>query len=113
MPSGKQDAVTLSFSKKNEDVSKILQEYKANLNSFNQNDFVCEAIRFYVKNKDKSFSNLNEERVKKIIDERFEDFRKELLGKELSLDLEQEKEKFDNKLLEGNINIDASLLEDD
>lgn len=114
MPSGKQDAITLSFSQKNKDVSELLQSYKETLGkAFVQNDFICEAIRFYVKNKDEAFGNLDEDRVKKLIDERFEEFRKELLDKELSFDLKEEKELFDNKVLEKNLDIDASMLDDD
>lgn len=114
MPSGKQDAITVSFSEKNKDVSKLLQDYKNNIGkAFIQNDYICEAIRFYEKNKDKSFGTLDEEKVKQLIDARFEEFKKELIGKELSLDLKEEKEKFDNKVLEKDLNIEASYLEDD
>lgn len=54
MPSTRQGGGrTLTFSKKNEDVKEILDN-KSEKKGFIFTDYVCEAIRFYEKNKDKN-----------------------------------------------------------
>ena len=78
MPAGKdRKAITLSFSKKNEDVADLLEGFKSNVKGFNQNDYVCEAIRFYNTNKDKLLGNLSKEEILKLIDDRILQLRKE------------------------------------
>jgi len=63
------DAISISFSKKNLDALKILTDKKKDI-TFNQNDYVCEAIRFYEKNKDKTNRIVTKEEIEKIVDER-------------------------------------------
>lgn len=117
MPSGKQDAITVSFSEKNKDVYNLLLENKNKIGkSFNQNDFVCESIRFYIKNKDKSFNDLDEYRVKLLIDEKLKEFQRSLETKETSLDLVEEEIPIlaDGKTLEDTSkNLGADAFEED
>lgn len=111
MPGGKQKAITLSFSRKNEDIFNLLEDKKKD-KGFNQNDYICEAIRFYEENKDKIASNLDEYRIKELIDKKIEELKKELMNGDISIDLNA-KEEFDDKKLEENLNFDMSILEDD
>lgn len=84
MPSTKQGGGhTLTFSKKNKDVREILDKYKKEAKetgkSFVANDYICEAIRFYEKNKKRlsgdnadiyiDIEKLVEEKVKEIFNE--------------------------------------------
>lgn len=48
---------TLSFSRKNQDVKEMLEEQQKNGAIIS--DFVCEAVRFYIRNKDKINNNYN------------------------------------------------------
>lgn len=103
MPAGRNNAITLSFAKKNKDVLEMLMEKKKS-ESFVQNDYICEAIRFYEKNKDKEFSSINKDEIRKLVDERFEELKKELLNNnELVVKIDSEKESFNNEILEKNI----------
>ncbi|WP_373845522.1 hypothetical protein [Clostridium sp.] len=64
------ESISVSFSKKNLDVWNILTKKKKDI-TFNQNDYICNAIRFYEKNKDKMNKIITKEEIEKIIDERF------------------------------------------
>lgn len=72
MPCGSQKAITLSFSKKNEDVANIIQNYKEKDKNFVQNDYVCAAIRFYEKYKNSNLNNslLQKEEILNLVDNR-------------------------------------------
>lgn len=84
MPSTKQGGGhTLTFSKKNKDVREILEKYKKEAKetgkAFVANDYICEAIRFYERNKKGvpgdgadiylDIEKLVEEKVKKLLNE--------------------------------------------
>jgi hypothetical protein len=110
--------VTISFSEKNRDVAKLLEDFKKELGrSFNQNDYVCQCIRFFQENKDKSFGDLNEDHINEMIDKKLEEFKKQLINKELVLDLEEEIKsealELNNKILEEKVNFDESAYEED
>lgn len=103
MPAGRSNAITLSFARKNKDVLEMLMEKKKS-ESFVQNDYICEAIRFYEKNKDKEFGAIDKEEIKRLVDERFEELKKELLNNnELVVAIDSEKDNFNNEMLEKNI----------
>lgn len=56
MPAVKQGGgYTLTFAKKNLDVKELLDEFKKNKVVIT--DYICEAIRFYEKNKDKNLNS--------------------------------------------------------
>lgn len=84
MPSTKQGGGhTLTFSKKNKDVKELLGKYKKEAKdtekSFIANDYICEAIRFYEKNKSSMFNentNITLD-IEKLVEEKI----KELIGK--------------------------------
>lgn len=83
MPATKQGGGhTLTFSKKNKDVREILDEYKKEAKetgkSFIANDYICEAIRFYEKNKNNGCSEsaditLN---IEKLVEEKIKELMK-------------------------------------
>lgn len=57
MPSVKQGGgYTLTFSKKNEDIKELLAE-KKKVKGFILTDYICEAVRFFEANKDKTENN--------------------------------------------------------
>lgn len=67
------DRITLTFSKRNKDVRKILDNKIADDINFVSTDYICEAIRFYEKNKDRIYSNnIDEDTIKKLIDKALE-----------------------------------------
>lgn len=108
--------VTISFSEKNKDVAKLLKDLKKDLGrAFNQNDYVCQCIRFFEENKDKSFSKLNENRINELIENKLEEFKKQLINEEIILDIDGnlKKQEFNNEVLEEVSNIDASSYEED
>lgn len=108
--------VTISFSEKNKDVAKQLEDFKKKLGrSFNQNDYVCQCIRFYEENKNKSFNELNEERINQLIEKKLDEFKKQLIDKEILLDADDQlkKEEFNNEVLEEISNINESAFEED
>lgn len=69
MPAVKQGGgYTLTFSKKNQDVKKILEE-KTEDPSIRVTDYICECIRFYEKNKNNFIqNNVSEEKIKDIVE---------------------------------------------
>ena len=73
MPSVKQGGgYTLTFSKKNSDVKEILAN-KMNVKGFIATDYICDAIRFYERNKDKEFNSynkINAQDIEKLIEEK-------------------------------------------
>lgn len=60
-----------TFSKKNEDVKTILDKKKKLDVNFVKTDYICDAVRFYEKHKNNfnSTSSLNEDDVKRIVNE--------------------------------------------
>ena len=73
MPNTKQGGgVALTFSKKNEDVKEIIEKYKDEMGrAFIATDYVCEAIRFYEKNKNK-ITTYEKKSLKKLIEKEIE-----------------------------------------
>lgn len=70
MPAGKkQDAMTLTFSRKNKDIYDFLEDRKKDKN-FIATDYICEAVRFYNVNKD-LINNLNVEAMSKLLEIKF------------------------------------------
>lgn len=61
--------ITITFAAKNEDVRKLLVEYKRK--KVRLTDYICDAIRFYEDNKDKK-SDIDEEKIIKIIQDEVE-----------------------------------------
>lgn len=66
-------SLVLTFSKKNMDIRRLLENKKLNNESFVATDYICESIRFYEKYKD-STGNNNLESIKKLIDDRLKKF---------------------------------------
>lgn len=99
------ESISVSFSKKNSDVWDILTNKKKDI-TFNQNDYVCEAIRFYEKNKDKINQIANKEEIKRIVDERIEEFKQELLNNNIEI------KKKDNDSYLENISDDINIDDD-
>jgi len=67
MPAGKkQDAMTLTFSRKNKDVYDFLEESKKD-KGFVATDYICEAVRFYNANKG-SINNISMETINDLIE---------------------------------------------
>lgn len=59
---------TFTYSKRNTDVRDLIEDKKKYDKNFVTTDYMCEAVRFYEKNKDKITSTgLNEEDVKRIV----------------------------------------------
>lgn len=114
MPAGRSNAITVSFAKKNKDVLELLEAYKKD-SSFVQNDYICEAVRFYEKNKDREFNTINKDEIRKLVDERFQELKNELLNdKESLVSLDDEKEQFNDAVLEENIqNINPAFFDKD
>lgn len=82
---------TLSFSRKNQDVKEMLEEQQKNGAIIS--DFVCEAVRFYIKNKDKinnhyssnnNFNTLDINDLKQEISEQIKKEIKDIINKEKS-----------------------------
>jgi len=96
------DAISISFSKKNLDVLKILNEKKCD-ETFNQNDYVCEAIRFYEKSKDNINKIVTKEEIEKIVDERVTTL---LLDNNLDISKKEINENIDLEDLSDDIDID-------
>jgi hypothetical protein len=66
-------SLVLTFSKKNIDIRKLLENKKLNNETFVVTDYICESIRFYEKHKDSiEFNNLGA--IKKLIDDRLKEF---------------------------------------
>lgn len=62
--------ITLTFAKKNFDVKDILKEKKAN--GIIITDYICNAIRFYEKNKDNVNSSIDINKIERMIEEKIE-----------------------------------------
>ncbi|KLU74306.1 hypothetical protein [Clostridium botulinum] len=109
------NTLTVSFSKKNLDVKNLIDNKKEQMEGFEHSQYVCDAIRFYEKYKDKEFNNINKDEIRKIVDERFQELKNELLNnKESLVALDDEKEKFNDAILEQNIeNINPAFLDED
>ncbi|EGT4141300.1 hypothetical protein P5F43_15010 [Clostridium perfringens] len=102
--SAPRDSYILTFSRKNLDVKKIInQKIDKERNIFT--DYICEAVRFYEKYKDNinSFNNFDIEKIKVIIDERIEEKLK-------NFQLKDKDDKYENVM---NKELDESFLDDD
>lgn len=110
MPAGKkQDAITLTFSRKNKDILKFLQNKKCTDPTFIATDFICEAIRFYNKNKD-SIDSMNVDTINKIIEMKLATLN--VQQQDLNEEVVTIEEKFYNRnMLESNIE-DIDIDED-
>ncbi|WP_039237500.1 hypothetical protein [Clostridium sp. K25] len=99
------NTLTVSFSKKNLDVKNLIDSKKEQIEGFEHSQYICDAIRFYEENKNKTFdSTINADEIRKLVDERFEELKKELLNNnELVVEIDSEKESFNNEILEKNI----------
>lgn len=60
---------TLTFSKKNQDAKTIIDQKKGEGNIFT--DYICEAVRFYEKNKDRGLEQQIEEILDRKLNEKF------------------------------------------
>lgn len=89
--------ITITFAAKNEDVRKLLVEYKRK--KIRLTDYICDAIRFYEKNKDKKDS-LDEEKIIKMIHDEVE---KRLNDKLKSIELVEKKESNKDENLEDDL----------
>lgn len=66
-------SLVLTFSKKNTDIRKLLEDKKSKDETFITTEYICDSIRFYEKHKDSAeFNNLAA--VRKLIDERLSQF---------------------------------------
>lgn len=99
----------ISFSEKNTDIYELLED-KKKIKGFNTSDYICEAIRFYEQNKNFR-QQLNLDTVKKLIDDKLEEFRKNLINEDISITQLEEKVN-EKELLEAGIE-DISDIEDD
>lgn len=106
MPAGKQTAITLTFSKKNMDAYEKIQASTKNT-GISQTDYICNAIRAYGESVN-SNTNVDMKLVEKIVNEKLERFKNEVLKNELQ---DQEFKKHKNSYLEE-INIDLPLGDD-
>lgn len=95
--------ITITFAAKNEDVRKLLVEYKRK--KVRLTDYICDAIRFYEDNKDKK-SGIDEEKIIKIIQDEVE---KKLNDRLKAIDCIETKEiKKDDNLEDGLSHVDIS-----
>lgn len=90
--------ITITFAAKNEDVRKLLVEYKRK--KIRLTDYICDAIRFYENNKDIK-SDINEEKILKMIHDEVE---KKLNAKLKSIDYIEKKEINTEITLEDDLN---------
>lgn len=101
-------SLTLTFSKKNIDIRRLLEGRKSESEAFIVTDYICEAIRFYEKYKDTlQFNNL--EAVKELIDERLKQYMK--INSAITLGLANEKETIDEVQNENGYKENQSNLE--
>ncbi|WP_039242703.1 hypothetical protein [Clostridium botulinum] len=108
------NTLTVSFSKKNLDVKNLIDNKKEQIEGFEHSQYVCDAIRFYEKYKDKEFNNINKDEIIRLVDERFEKLKEQLISNEVVVSLTDEKEKFNDAILEENIeNINPAFLDED
>ncbi|CAG7841152.1 hypothetical protein CLOHAE12215_02576 [Clostridium haemolyticum] len=110
------NTLTVSFSKKNLEIKELIEDKKEKIKGFEHSQYICDAIRFYEENKNKTFdSTINADEIRKLVDERFQELKNELLNnKESLIALDDEKEKFNDAILEENIeNINPSFLDED
>lgn len=104
MPAVKQGGgYTLTFAKKNQDVRNHLEKLKANKVTIT--DYICEAIRFYEKNKSKTTSDTIDP---SLLDRMIEDKIKILIGNNFTSN-QDDVESLEDKI--GNIS-DGDLDED-
>ena len=89
--------ITITFAAKNEDVRKLLVEYKRK--KIRLTDYICDGIRFYEKNKDKKDS-IDEEKIIKMIHDEVE---KRLNDKLKSIELVEKKESNKDENLEDDL----------
>lgn len=66
-------ALVLTFSKKNTDIRKLLEDKKSKDENFITTEYTCEAIRFYEKYRN-ALNQSNKEEIKKLIDDRLKQF---------------------------------------
>ncbi|MCD3211837.1 hypothetical protein G8T71_10775 [Clostridium botulinum C/D] len=107
------NTLTVSFSKKNLDVKNLIDNKKEQIEGFEHSKYVCDAIRFYEKYKNKEFNNINKDEIIRLVDERFEKLKEQLLSNEVVVSLTDEK-KFNDAILEENIeSINPAFLDED
>ncbi|NFF59814.1 hypothetical protein FDB08_13085 [Clostridium botulinum] len=109
------NTLTVSFSKKNLEIKELIEDKKEQIRGFEHSQYVCDAIRFFEKYKDKELGSIDKEEIKRLVDERFEELKKELLNNnELVVAIDSEKESFNNEMLEENIeSINPMFLDED
>ncbi|WPC41862.1 hypothetical protein [Clostridium sp. JS66] len=104
-------SLVLTFSKKNMDIRRLLENKKLNNESFVTTDYICESIRFYEKYKD-SIGNNNLESIKKLIDDRLKKFIQ--ANSTVTLGLAETKNDVENeKTIINEIKTNISALESD
>lgn len=106
-------SLVLTFSKKNIDIRNLLEDKKANDETFIVTDYICESIRFYEKYK--SSTEFNDLRaVRKLIDERLSQFMQTNSTVTYGLDEPQNdvEEKMLVNVIKTNINSLESNLDD-
>ncbi|EJO5349403.1 hypothetical protein NRP93_003581 [Clostridium botulinum] len=107
----KQESLRLTFSKKNSDVQKLLEDKKEESERFVATDYICEAVRFYEKNKNKVNDIINLDIIENLIDKKIRLFKEDLLKNNIQLSETQESEIKDLSHLEKCI--DDISFEDD
>jgi hypothetical protein len=123
MPGGaKQDAITLTFSKKNKDVydklRKIIEDKKNNGSGVNATDYICNAVRFFEEyHKGQSSSrSVDYREVERLVEEKISEFKRQLLNSDIDIpketkDAANNETASDNAYLEDNL--DNIPIEDD
>lgn len=106
MPSSKQGGgYTLTFAQKNMDVKKVLDDKKEN--KVKITDYLCDAVRFYEKNKNninKNRNGLSAEEIEKLIDEKIKDL--QLKSEEAITDIKNYESNLETNLEYVNIDDD-------
>ncbi len=103
-------SLVLTFSKKNSDVRKLLENKKSKDENFIVTQYICDSIRFYEKYKDSTeFNDLAA--VKKLIDDRLKEFMR--INSTATFALEQYENNLEKKVSINELKIDTSNLEND
>lgn len=109
----KQEGIRLTFSKKNSDVQRLIEKKKEEAKEVGRNfiatDYICEAIRFYEKNRTNEKININ--MVERLIDKKISSLKEELLKSEIQLSKSEESKIKNLAHLEESIE-DISLEDD-
>lgn len=105
MPSVKQGGgYTLTFSRKNKDVKKLLDSKK--VEGIVVTEYICTAIKFYEQYKDNIKNTININMVEELVNKKMELFKKELLSTPLAIDKEEINLEDVSSNLESKINIE-------